>query len=231
MVFQSYALYPHMTVFENMAFALKLRKLPKATIADKVRRAADVLGHRQRAGQAPQAALGRATPARRARARNRARAAVLPVRRAAVEPGREAARRDARGDQAAAPGARQHHGLRHARPGRGDHARRSRGRDEGRASCSSARARSTSTTTRPTGSSPGFLGTPPMNFFEGRLVDEGGRLWFDEGTRQAARARAGGVGAARAGGGRRRRRAGRAPRGAGAGVLGALRAPRARSWR
>jgi multiple sugar transport system ATP-binding protein len=28
----------------------------------------------------------------------------------------------------------------------------------------------------------GFLGTPPMNFFEGRLVDEGGRLWFDEGT-------------------------------------------------
>ena len=28
----------------------------------------------------------------------------------------------------------------------------------------------------------GFIGTPPMNFFEGRLVDEGGRLWFDEGT-------------------------------------------------
>jgi len=28
----------------------------------------------------------------------------------------------------------------------------------------------------------GFLGTPPMNFFEGRVVDEGGRLWFDEGT-------------------------------------------------
>jgi multiple sugar transport system ATP-binding protein len=28
----------------------------------------------------------------------------------------------------------------------------------------------------------GFLGTPPMNFFEGRLVDEAGRLWFDEGT-------------------------------------------------
>ena len=36
MVFQSYALYPHMTVYENMAFALKLRKLPKATIAEKV---------------------------------------------------------------------------------------------------------------------------------------------------------------------------------------------------
>src|SRR5678815_5815557 len=35
MVFQSYALYPHMTVFENMAFALKLRKLPRDKIAEK----------------------------------------------------------------------------------------------------------------------------------------------------------------------------------------------------
>lgn len=32
MVFQNYALYPHMTVYENMAFGLKLRKLPKAVI-------------------------------------------------------------------------------------------------------------------------------------------------------------------------------------------------------
>jgi multiple sugar transport system ATP-binding protein len=44
MVFQSYALYPHMTVFENMAFALKLRKMPKGEIEQKVRRAADILG-------------------------------------------------------------------------------------------------------------------------------------------------------------------------------------------
>ena len=51
----------------------------------------------------------------------------------------------------------------------------------------------------------GFVGTPPMNFFEGRLVDEGGRLWFDEGTGQAPRPGAGGGGAARAGGGGRRR--------------------------
>ncbi len=43
MVFQSYALYPHMTVYDNMAFALKLRNVPKATIAEKVQRAAQVL--------------------------------------------------------------------------------------------------------------------------------------------------------------------------------------------
>ena len=43
MVFQNYALYPHMTVFDNMAFALKLRKVPKAEIEEKVREAAKIL--------------------------------------------------------------------------------------------------------------------------------------------------------------------------------------------
>ena len=44
MVFQNYALYPHMTVAENIGFALKLRKLPKDQLNAKVREAADVLG-------------------------------------------------------------------------------------------------------------------------------------------------------------------------------------------
>lgn len=43
MVFQNYALYPHMTVFDNMAFALKLRKVPKAEIEQKVTEAARIL--------------------------------------------------------------------------------------------------------------------------------------------------------------------------------------------
>jgi multiple sugar transport system ATP-binding protein len=43
MVFQSYALYPHMSVRENMAFALELRKLPRAEIETRVRHAADIL--------------------------------------------------------------------------------------------------------------------------------------------------------------------------------------------
>jgi multiple sugar transport system ATP-binding protein len=44
MVFQNYALYPHMSVRDNMAFALKLRKMPKNEIDQRVRDAADVLG-------------------------------------------------------------------------------------------------------------------------------------------------------------------------------------------
>ena len=44
MVFQNYALYPHMTVYKNMAFALKLRKVPKADIDRKVHETARILG-------------------------------------------------------------------------------------------------------------------------------------------------------------------------------------------
>src|SRR5271154_3227835 len=44
MVFQNYALYPHMTVAENIGFALKLRKMPKADIAAKVKETGEILG-------------------------------------------------------------------------------------------------------------------------------------------------------------------------------------------
>ncbi len=44
MVFQNYALYPHMTVFDNMAFGLKMRKFPKSEIERRVREAAEILG-------------------------------------------------------------------------------------------------------------------------------------------------------------------------------------------
>src|SRR3954466_11224257 len=44
MVFQNYALYPHMTVAQNIGFALKLRKLPKNELDAKVKEAADILG-------------------------------------------------------------------------------------------------------------------------------------------------------------------------------------------
>jgi len=58
MVFQSYALYPHMTVFDNMAFGLKLRKLPKDEIKARVERAADQLDIRGLLGRKPRELSG-----------------------------------------------------------------------------------------------------------------------------------------------------------------------------
>ena len=58
MVFQNYALYPHMTVYENMAFALKLRKVPKDEIDKKVREAAEILDITQYLERKPKALSG-----------------------------------------------------------------------------------------------------------------------------------------------------------------------------
>jgi len=58
MVFQNYALYPHMTVYDNMAFGLKMRKLPKSEIASRVRIAADILGLNSFLDRRPKALSG-----------------------------------------------------------------------------------------------------------------------------------------------------------------------------
>ena len=58
MVFQNYALYPHMTVYENMAFALKLRHAPKDEIDKAVRQAAEILDITQYLGRKPKALSG-----------------------------------------------------------------------------------------------------------------------------------------------------------------------------
>ena len=69
MVFQSYALYPHLSVYDNMAFGLKLRKLPKEEIKRRVGEAADILGIQEllqrkprqlSGGQRQRVAVGRA---------------------------------------------------------------------------------------------------------------------------------------------------------------------------
>src|SRR3989338_4159126 len=69
MVFQNYALYPHMTVFENMAFGLRLRKYPKPEIIKRVNEAAEILGIKKfldrrpkqlSGGERQRVALGRA---------------------------------------------------------------------------------------------------------------------------------------------------------------------------
>jgi multiple sugar transport system ATP-binding protein len=58
MVFQNYALYPHMTVYENMAFGLKLRKYPKSEIETRVREAAQILGIEEYLNRKPKALSG-----------------------------------------------------------------------------------------------------------------------------------------------------------------------------
>jgi multiple sugar transport system ATP-binding protein len=69
MVFQNYALYPHMTVYDNMAFGLKMRKFPKAEIQKRVQEAAEILGIQEllkrkprqlSGGQRQRVAVGRA---------------------------------------------------------------------------------------------------------------------------------------------------------------------------
>jgi len=58
MVFQNYALYPHMSVYDNMAFGLKLRKVPKAEIDRRVKEAASILGLEEYLNRKPKALSG-----------------------------------------------------------------------------------------------------------------------------------------------------------------------------
>jgi multiple sugar transport system ATP-binding protein len=199
MVFQSYALYPHMTVFENMAFALKLRKLSKSAITDKVQRAAGVLGIVSELGKRPKqlsggqrqrVALGRAIVREPqcflfdeplsnldAKLRVEMRAEIkrlhLELGSTTVYVTHDQEEAITLGDRVVVM------------------------KDGYVQQCASALEIYRRPANRFVA---GFLGTPPMNFFEGRIVDDGGRLWFDEGTgklpvparaAEALRARAG----------------------------------------
>jgi multiple sugar transport system ATP-binding protein len=181
MVFQSYALYPHMTVFENMAFALKLRKLPTPAIAEKVRRAADVLGiageldkrpKQLSGGQRQRVALGRAIvrepqcflfdePLSNLDAKLRVEMRA-EIKRLHLALGSTTVYVTHDQEEAITLGDRlvvMKDGVVQQCAGALDIYHRPANRFVA-----------------------GFLGTPPMNFFEGRLIEEGGRLWFDEGT-------------------------------------------------
>ena len=58
MVFQNYALYPHLTVFENMAFSLRLKKAPQDVVYEKVTKAAEILGITEYLTRKPRALSG-----------------------------------------------------------------------------------------------------------------------------------------------------------------------------
>ena len=133
MVFQNYALYPHMTVEQNLAFGLQLRKTPKAEISRRVGDAAKMLGlepylKRKPAalsgGQRQRVAMGRAIV--------REPQAFL-MDEPLSQPGRQAARVHARLAQPAARAARRHHRVRDPRPGRGHDPGQPGGRAAGRA--------------------------------------------------------------------------------------------------
>ncbi len=148
MVFQNYALYPHMSVFENMAYGLKIAKVPKDEIKTRVDKAAKILELGHLLERKPRELSRRPAPARGHGPRHRAPAAGLPVRRAAVQPRRQAARADAPRNPEAAPRARHHLAVRHPRPGRGHDAGAAHHRDE-RAAAWTSSARPRRSTTAP----------------------------------------------------------------------------------
>ena len=181
MVFQSYALYPHMSAFENMAFALSLRRMPKAAINEKVRRAADTLGIAQlldkrprqlSGGQRQRVALGRAIvrdpqcflfdePLSNLDAKLRVEMRA-EIKRLHLELGSTTVYVTHDQEEAITLGDRvvvMKDGVVHQCAGPLEIYHRPTNRFVA-----------------------GFLGTPPMNFFAGRLVEESGRLLFDEGT-------------------------------------------------
>ena len=148
MVFQNYALYPHMSVYDNMAYGLRNRGVAQGRDRGARGGSRALLGIDAVPRAQAARAVRRPAPARRHGPRHRARAAGVPVRRAAVEPRRQAARADAHRDPPPAQPAEGHLDLRHPRPGRGDDARRHGGGDERAAASSRSARRPRSTASR-----------------------------------------------------------------------------------
>jgi multiple sugar transport system ATP-binding protein len=181
MVFQSYALYPHMTAFENMAFGLAMRKTPKPIIGVRVHRAADVLGithlldrkpKQLSGGQRQRVALGRAIvrdpkcflfdeplsnldAKLRVEMRSEIKRLHLELGSTTVYVTHDQEEAITLGDRVVVM------------------------KDGVIQQC----ARALEIYHRPCNRFvAGFLGNPPMNFFEGRLVQDDGRLYFEEGS-------------------------------------------------
>jgi multiple sugar transport system ATP-binding protein len=181
MVFQSYALYPHMTVFENMGFALRLRKLDQNVIDEKVRRAAKILAiehlleRKPKAlsgGQRQRVALGRAIvrdpqcflfdeplsnldAKLRVEMRAELKQLHMGLNATTVYVTHDQEEAMTLGDRVVVM------------------------KDGVIQQSAGALEIYHHPTNRFVAS---FLGSPPMNFFEGKLVREGDRLLFDEGT-------------------------------------------------
>jgi len=185
MVFQNYALYPHMTVFENMAFALKLRKMSRAVIAEKVEKAARILGIETMlnrkpktlsGGQRQRVALGRAIvrdpkcflfdePLSNldAKLRGEMRAEIkrlhMDLKSTMIYVTHDQEEAMTLGDRVVVM------------------------KDGVIQQCGAPLEVYHHPVNRFVA---GFVGTPPMNFFEGTIVAENDKLWFDEGSGRLA---------------------------------------------
>jgi len=181
MVFQNYALYPHMTVYKNMAFGLKLRKYPKKEIKERVMQAAKILGIEElldrkpkqlSGGQRQRVAVGRAIVRQpkaflfdeplsnldaKLRVETRAELKKLhrQLRTTTIYVTHDQEEAMTLGDRVVVM------------------------RDGVVQQCD----RPLSIYSQPLNRFvAGFLGTPPMNFFEGKLFKSDGKFYFDEGA-------------------------------------------------
>ena len=98
MVFQNYALYPHMTVFNNMAYSLKISGVAKAEIEQRVQQVADLLQLTDYLQRKPQQLSGGPASARRHGTGDRPQAGTVFVRRAAIQPRCQVTGADAAGN-------------------------------------------------------------------------------------------------------------------------------------
>ncbi|HEY2903996.1 MAG TPA: sn-glycerol-3-phosphate ABC transporter ATP-binding protein UgpC [Polyangia bacterium] len=185
MVFQNYALYPHMTVAQNMAFALKIRKVPRPDIAQAVDRAARILGIDKilarkpktlSGGQRQRVALGRAIVRNPkcflfdeplsnldAKLRSEMRAEIkrlhLDLKSTTIYVTHDQEEAMTLGDRVVVM------------------------KDGLIQQCGAP----LEVYQRPINRFvAGFVGTPAMNFFTGTVASDGGRLWFDEGAGRLA---------------------------------------------
>jgi len=181
MVFQNYALYPHMTVYKNMAFALKLRKFPRKEIDRRVRDAAKILNIEELMDRRPKALSGGQ------RQRVAVGRAIVRQPKAFLfdEP---LSNLDAKlRVEMRAELKRLHHRLKtttiyvtHDQEEAMTLGDRIVVMKDGLVQqCGSPLEVYDSPMNRFVA---GFVGTPPMNFLDGRLVAEDGRVFFDEGT-------------------------------------------------
>ena len=174
MVFQSYALYPHMTVYDNMAFGLKLAKTERrrgrpsgCSNAARILQLDQLLDRKPKqlsGGQRQRVAIGRAIV-------RDPKVFLFDEPLSNLDAALRVQMRDR--DREAAPFARRHHDLRHPRPGRGDDAGRPDRRAGGR------RGRASSASPLELYQHPdnkfvaGFIGSPKMNFLPCEIVHGG----------------------------------------------------------